>query len=249
MRLKLTCLGTGASGGTPGRGRSRRRESALLVEAGTTRILIDATRDFAAQSRLVEGPLDAVLLTHAHRDASVGLPQLARWQAAHDARPLPVLASAGTIAVVRARHGRLWPLALTKVAPGQTVRMGALGATPSRVPHAFDRRFPTYAWRLDGAGAIVYASDVARLEARLCVFARGADLLVIDGAMWGRPLYSHLRIDRELETLCRWPIERIVLTQIGRTAPPHAELRRRVAALCPRAMPAWDGLRLLLAPT
>jgi hypothetical protein len=67
--------------------------------------------------------------------------------------------------------------------------------------------------------------------------------------MWGRPLFSHLQIDRELPRLCRWPVERIVLTQIGRTAPPHAELRRRVAALCPRAIPAWDGLRLPLAAT
>jgi hypothetical protein len=93
-----------------------------------------------------------------------------------------------------------------------------------------------------GDTAIVYASDVGRLEAPLERLARGADLLVIDGAMWRRTLFSHLTIDRELPGLCRWRVGRIVLTQIGRTAPPDDELRRAVARLCARASPAWDGL-------
>lgn len=49
---------------------------------------------------------------------------------------------------------------------------------------------------------------------------------------------------RELPTLCRWPVALILLTQIGRSAPPHRRLEREVAALCPRAAPAWDGLTL-----
>jgi hypothetical protein len=90
---------------------------------------------------------------------------------------------------------------------------------------------------------------VARLEPPLARLSRGADLLVVDGAMWGRTLFSHLTIDRELPGLCRWPVERILLTQIGRTAPAHARLAREVAALCPRAAPAWDGMRLGLGGT
>lgn len=62
--------------------------------------------------------------------------------------------------------------------------------------------------------------------------------------MWHRRLFSHLTIDRELPTLCRWPVARILLTQIGRSAPPHRRLEREVAALCPRADPAWDGMTL-----
>jgi hypothetical protein len=64
--------------------------------------------------------------------------------------------------------------------------------------------------------------------------------------MWRRSLFSHLTIDRELPTLCRWPVERILLTQIGRTAPPHQELERAVRELCPKASPAWDGLTVEL---
>lgn len=221
----------------------------MLVRAPGTRILVDAGRDFGVQCRTIDGdgdgdgPLDAVLLTHAHRDATGGLPLLARWWARRDDRPLPVLASAETIAAVRARHRRLSPLELIAVSAGEEIRIGTLRVAPSVVPHARDPRHPTYAWRLRGERTVVYASDVARLEPALRRFARGA-VLVIDGAMWGRPLFSHLQIDRELQKLCRWPVARIVLTQIGRTAPPHEELRRRVAELCTRAIPAHDGLRM-----
>jgi hypothetical protein len=56
--------------------------------------------------------------------------------------------------------------------------------------------------------------------------------------MWQRSLFSHLTIDRELPALCRWPVERILVTQIGRTAPPHEALERAVRSLRPKARPA-----------
>lgn len=107
------------------------------------------------------------------------------------------------------------------------------------MPHARDRRYRTFAWRVEDARcAVVYASDVARLEPVLERFVRGARLLVVDGAIWQRSLFSHLTIDRELPALCRWPVERILVTQIGRTAPPHEALERAVRSLCPKARPA-----------
>jgi len=112
-----------------------------------------------------------------------------------------------------------------------------------QVPHARDT--PTLAWRLgDDGRTLVYASDVARVTPELEAAVAGAGLLVIDGAMWHRSLYSHLRIDHAVPELCRWPVERIVLTQIGRSAPPHARLVRGVALLCPRATPGYDGMQL-----
>ena len=111
------------------------------------------------------------------------------------------------------------------------------------VPHARDPRFPTCAWRVaTGATSIVYASDVAYLTDELERFSRGAAILVLDGAMWRKRLFSHLTIDESLPTACSWPVSAIILTQIGRTAPPHAKLAREVATLCPKARPAYDGL-------
>ena len=245
LAARLRFLGTGASGGTPGRGRSRRRESSLLVTADGFRLLIDVTRDFAAQASALDG-LDAVLLTHGHRDASGGLAQLRRWWRDRGERsPIPVYAARETIAVARRRFARLDHCRFAAVAPGERVACGPWTVAALEVPHS--SQLPTYAWRLERPGAaLVYASDVARLTPQLERFARGARLLVVDGAMWGRAIPWHLAIDQALPALCGWDVERILVTQIGRTCPPHERLAREVSHLCDRAGPAHDGLDVAL---
>jgi phosphoribosyl 1,2-cyclic phosphodiesterase len=245
--VRILFLGTGASGGTPGRGRSRRRESSALVSEAGKRVLIDVTRDFGEQQRRIRGPIDAVLITHAHRDACGGLPELRRWLHGRSDGTIPLYASASTIAGLRRRFRRLDHCELIPVREGRRRRIGPWTVSAVLVPHARERSIPTFAWRLTAAGrTLVYASDVARLTPALRRFAGGADALIIDGAMWGRPLFSHLTIDRELPSLCEWRVGRILLTQIGKTAPPHPRLARDVRSLCPRAAPAYDGLSVPL---
>lgn len=240
---RLWFLGTGASGGTPGAGRSRRRESSALASGRGQRILLDATRDADQQLGGVEH-LDAVLLTHGHRDACGGIPALRRRLSGPS---VTVAAAPETIAVVRERYARLDHCDFHRVEPGTAVEVGSWRATACEVAHARSPRFRTYAWRLATGGAVlVYASDVADLADDLREFAAGADLLVLDGAMYGRSIFSHLRIDEVVPVVCGWDVGRILLTQIGRTAPEHDELERVVADMCARAAPAHDGLTVVL---
>src|SRR5581483_4087629 len=158
---------------------------------------------------------DAVLLTHAHRDACGGIAALRSWWWQRASEPVAVYASTETIAALRARFRRLDHCAFVPVREGERPRLGPATLTALRVPHARERRFPTYAWRITAGGRrLVYASDVARLTPQLRRLCRGAALLVIDGAMWGRRLFSHLTIDLELPELCGWPVDRVLLTQI-----------------------------------
>ncbi|MGM9739968.1 MAG: MBL fold metallo-hydrolase [Candidatus Cryptobacteroides sp.] len=85
MKAKLTFLGTGTSQGVPIIGcgcevcrsndpRDKRFRSSALVEYGGLKILIDAGPDFRSQMLREEvNHLDAILLTHDHRDHTGGL--------------------------------------------------------------------------------------------------------------------------------------------------------------------------------
>ena len=244
--LHLRFLGTGASGGTPGRGRSRRLESSLVVAHAAAAVLLDLTRDFARQARTLER-IDAILLTHAHRDACGGIAQLRTWAKRRSHGRIDVFASAQTIAVLRHRYALLDHCRLVPVQAGDRRLVGGLTVSALSVPHARDPRYPTFAWKLRAASvSLVYASDVAELTSSLRRFCAGADLLVIDAAMWRRRLFSHLTIDEALPRLCRWGADRILLTQIGRSVPAHDRLEREAAALCARAAPAYDGMTLTL---
>lgn len=237
MTTRLVFHGTGASGGTPGA--TPRLESSMSLEDGGRRLLIDVTRDLDRQQ--AQRP-DAVALTHGHRDASGGIPALAAL--VQDGPPVPVFASPQTFQVLRGRYARLDHIQPIVVEPGEVREpIEGVGLRACDVPHADRDRFRTYAWRLTTPrGAVVYASDVARPTDELRDLTDGAAVLVIDGAMYQRSIFSHLRIDEDLPTICRWGAERILLTQVGRTAPPHEELRRVVADLCERAEPAHDGM-------
>ena len=85
MKTRLTFLGTGTSQGVPIIGcgcevcrstdpRDKRFRSSVLVEYGGLKILVDAGPDFRSQMlRAGVNHLDAILLTHDHRDHTGGL--------------------------------------------------------------------------------------------------------------------------------------------------------------------------------
>jgi phosphoribosyl 1,2-cyclic phosphodiesterase len=210
------------------------------VASGSDTILIDATRDFATQARRLDR-VDLVLLTHPHRDAAGGVPRLERWLAHGAATPIPLVSAAATLRTVRTRHRRLdhlVPHVMRGALDWRGVRITALA-----VPHARD--CTTLAWRLDRGGrSLVYASDVARLTPRLAAFSAGCDLLVLDGATWVRRIFTHLEIRATAPIVARWPVGRVVFTQLGRSTPPHDRLDAWLRAIDPRLGAARDDLEL-----
>lgn len=211
--MEIVFLGTGAAGGTPGVGKSKRFESSVLIKSWSN-ILIDVTRDFTKQTKPIDR-LDAILITHGHKDACGGLSLLKE--------PIPIYAH-------------------KNVADGAKFKLGSFRISALEVPHAKDPRFPTFAWKLKDRKTIVYASDIARITEKFKKFCQGADVLIIDGAMWKRKIFTHITISEVLPKICKWEVGKIILTQIGKSAPPHEKFGEEIKKICKRAIPAYDGL-------
>ncbi len=239
--MKITFLGTGASGGTPGIGKSKRLESSLYIQ-DKTNILIDVTRNFYQQAATIKH-IDYILLTHGHKDAIGGIPQLEHWSKTK--KPISVFAHEKTIGVIKRRYKRLDHYKFFEVKPNEQLVTDNLTIEAIEVPHSRSKDFPTFAWKVTSRSkTIVYTSDIASITPELINFCQRINVLIIDGAMWRKKLFTHLTINMYLPDICGWKVKRIFLTQIGKSAPPHGRLAKEVHALCPKALPAHDGLAL-----
>lgn len=239
--MKITFLGTGASGGTPGVGKSKRFESSLYIQ-DKTNILIDVTRNFFQQAATIKH-IDYILLTHGHKDAIGGIPQLERWSKTK--KSISVFAHEKTIRLIKKRYKRLTHYKFFAVKPNEQLTIDGLNIEALEVPHSRSKDFPTFAWKMtSGLKTIVYASDIASITPELTNFCQNIDVLIVDGAMWRKKLFTHLTIDVYLPDICGWKVKRIFLTQIGKSAFAHGRLAKEVHAFCPKALPAYDGLAL-----
>lgn len=176
--MRLTFLGTGAAGGVPRYGcacpacararqdpRCVRRPCSALVEAGDTRILIDAGLT-DLHERFPPGSLTAIVLTHYHPDHVQGLFHL-RWGVA---RPIPV-------------HGPPDPegcadlyrnpglLDFRALAAFQPLALGALRLTPLPLAHSK----PTFGYAIESTdgGRIAYLTDTRGLPPQTQAFLDG----------------------------------------------------------------------------
>lgn len=114
--LKITILGSGASGGVPLIGnewgvcdpsepRNRRRRCSILIQSEKTTILVDSSPDCRAQ--LLDAGidhLDAIIFTHAHADHIHGIDDL-RWVNVAMEAVIPAYGSELTLEQINTRFG------------------------------------------------------------------------------------------------------------------------------------------------
>jgi phosphoribosyl 1,2-cyclic phosphodiesterase len=166
MRLRFRLLASGSSG------------NATLVEAGETRLLIDAglgPRILAGRMRAAgvePETLTAILLTHEHIDHVKGAAAFARrWG-------VPMAGSRGTRrAAGLSELGAQLP-GFDVMRPGEAQVFGAVSVTPVAIPH--DAAGPMAFVIRAGAAVLGHATDIGHLTEDLAQALDGCDALAIE---------------------------------------------------------------------
>ena len=161
--MRFASLGSGSRG------------NALLVEAGNTRVLIDAGFGPREMSRRLErlglpaGAVDAVLVTHEHSDHIGGVFACARrfgWT---------VLLTQGTLAACREGGATA---RITTIDSHESFSLGDICVHPFPVPH--DAREPVQFVLADGARRLGVLTDAGHVTPHMVAMLDACDALVLE---------------------------------------------------------------------
>jgi phosphoribosyl 1,2-cyclic phosphodiesterase len=162
MRVSILASGSGGN--------------ACVVEAGRTRVLVDA----GLSAREIERRLKArdmepetirgIFVTHEHLDHSSGaLVFSERWEC-------PVFTTAGTAQAIGLEGNLFSPF--VRIEAARDGRIGDLGVQALATPHDANESV-AYAFE-DGGARVVIASDVGRADEAFIAFLRGATTLLLE---------------------------------------------------------------------
>jgi len=199
-------------------------------------LLIDCSPDFIEQAaREKIKKIDAVILTHAHADASGGLKKLNKWTKD------PVAVYMEKANFEKFKH--LENLELKVMRLGQVEPIGPFLVWAYRVKHGLTPGFPTVGYLIDKK--LGYISDVGEISKKNIKYFKNLKLLFLDGALWfGRKMKGHLNVKQAMDIIDILKPKKAFLTQIGHGYPPHEQARQRIRTMNKRIEPAYDGMRL-----
>jgi phosphoribosyl 1,2-cyclic phosphodiesterase len=194
--MKVRSLGSGSSG------------NALLVESGSTSLLVDAgmpPRVLFARLRAASvkrGQLTAILLTHEHMDHAQGAAVLAReWDA-------PMISAPETLRQILPTEDEGGPrCAIEPLARGRSTCVGSLEVLSFPVPH--DAAAPcgylisSQGWR------VCIAIDAGEVQGQMLDAMRAAHLLTLEA--------NHDR-ERLIRGPYPWPLKKRILSNTGHLA-------------------------------
>lgn len=256
--MKLTFLGTGTSQGVPVIGcrcaicrsadrRDSRLRTAAMIEHRGRRIVIDAGPDFR-QQMLREGvdALDAILLTHEHKDHTAGIDDVRAFNFVEypTIRTMHIYANSPTVATLMKdfdyafatdKYRGVPVIELHTIDEQQPFTVAGIEVVPI-VGHHSDR-FRSVGYRF---GKLAYITDFSAIDPAEEAKLRGVELLVVNALRW-EPHDSHFSVAEALELIDRIGPERAYLTHMSHRIGLHAEAEQRLPE---GVMLAYDGLQL-----
>lgn len=256
--MKLTILGTGTSQGVPVIGcrcevcqskdeRDKRLRTSAMVEVGDKRIVIDAGPDFRQQMlRTNARRIDAILLTHEHKDHTGGLDDVRAFNFVDypTIRPVDIYATARTITTIRKdfdyafvtnKYRGVPEMRLHEIDNTQAFRVGDVEIVPIRGKHS--ERFEVTGFRI---GKMAYMTDFKHLVDGEIEKLRGVELMIIN-ALRFTPHDSHFCVAEAVEIVREIKPRKAYLTHMSHEIGLHASSAERL----PDGVElAWDGMEI-----
>ena len=249
--MKVTFLGTGTSQGVPiiackcevcesADPHDKRLRSSVLVEVDGTTILVDAGPDFRQQMlREQVTDLDAILLTHEHKDHVAGLDDVRAFNYILG-RPMDIYAQQRVLSHLKVEFSyvfsdnpypgvpqmRLHPL------DGDAFFVKNVGVVPIKVQHY---RLPILGFRI---GDLTYITDANAIDSREKEKLLGTKVLVLN-ALRREAHISHFTLSEALALAAEIKPQATYLTHISHQMGRYQEV---VKELPKNVFLAYDGL-------
>ena len=252
-RTKLTFLGTGTSQGVPMIGcdcdvcrssdpRDKRLRSSVLVEHEGLTILVDAGPDFRQQMlRAGVSHLDAILLTHNHKDHTGGLDDIRAFnylekQATH------IYCEKYVEDSLRMEYSYAFAEKKYPGAPEWEVHeiddkpfnINGVEIIPIRGRHY---RLPVLGFRF---GNIAYCTDMNHIPEEEFSKLQGLDHFIINTVRYGKHI-SHFALDEAVAVAQKVGAKHSWLTHLSHQLPCYSKLESELPT---GILPAYDGLIL-----
>ncbi len=223
--------------------KDKRLRSSILISYGGRQIVVDTGPDFRAQMLREEVPrLDAVLITHSHKDHIAGLDDVRAFNylqresipiygtdVSHDA-----LRREFYYAFADHKYPGVPQLELEEVHAAQAFDLFGKEVMPIEVLHY---RMPVLGFRIDD---FAYITDAKTISEESYSLLEGVEVLVLN-ALQREAHISHLTLAEALEVVDRVQPKQTYFTHISHRFGRHTEIH---AELPPDVSLAYDGLQI-----
>ena len=256
LPLKVTFLGTGTSQGVPmiacgcrvctsPDSHDKRLRSSILIQYGELNVVVDTTPDFRYQMlRQQVKHLDAVLVTHHHKDHIAGMDDVRAFNYFQKG-PVDIYATVATQEhIIREFPYAFGPMRYPgvpqidlKTIDGEAFQIGGLRIQPVEVLHY---KLPVTGFRI---GEFTYITDANYISDEEKEKIAGSRILVVNALRFKEHI-SHFTLPQALALADELGVERAYFTHIGHQMGRHQEVS---ATLPPGRFLAYDGLELEVA--